>query len=96
MNTKRIRELTLQIEKLEEELKQEKELALENFRGMSEEDIALCENVIEKDGVKIQYFPKSTTKTVDTAKLKEDGLYDKYSKEVSKSDYIKVSIKPID
>ena len=51
MNTLRIRELTLQIERLEKELKVEKELALENFRNMSEEDIALCDSKIEKDGV---------------------------------------------
>ena len=95
MNTLRIRELTLQIERLEKELKAEKELALENFRNMSEEDIALCENKIEKDGVVIQYFPKSKTVSVDTAKLKQDGLYEKYSKETNKTDYIKVSVKPI-
>ena len=96
MNTKKIRELTLQIEKLTKELQMEKDLALENFRGMSEEDIALCENRFEKDGVVIQYFPKSVSRSVDTAKLKEDGLYEKYSKEVNKTDYIKVSVKPID
>lgn len=96
MNTKRIRELTLQIERLEKELEAEKELALENFRNMSEEDIALCENKIEKDGVVIQYFPKSTSTSVDTAKLKQDGLYKKYSKKVNKTDYIKVSVKAID
>lgn len=95
MNTLRIRELTLQIERLEKELKAEKELALENFRNMSEEDIALCENKIEKDGVVIQYFPKSKTVSVDTAKLKQDGLYEKYSKETNKTDYIKVSVKPL-
>jgi len=96
MNLKRIRELTLEIEKLNKELQMEKDLALESFRGMSEEDIALCENKIEKDGIAIQYFPKSVSRTVDTAKLKEDGLYEKYSKEVNKTDYIKVSVKPID
>lgn len=95
MNTLRIRELTLQIERLEKELKAEKELALENFRNMSEEDIALCENKIEKDGVVIQYFPKSKSVSVDTGKLKQDGLYEKYSKETNKTDYIKVSVKPI-
>ena len=95
MNTLRIRELTLQIERLEKELKAEKELALENFRNMSEEDIALCESKNEKDGVVIQYFPKSKSVSVDTAKLKQDGLYEKYSKETNKTDYIKVSVKPI-
>lgn len=96
MNTLRIRELTLQIEKLEKELKMEKDLALEKFRNMSEEDIALCENRIEKDGVVIQYFPKSTSKTIDSAKMKEDGIYEKYLKEVNKTDFIKVSVKAID
>ena len=95
MNTLRIRELALQIERLEKELDVEKELALENFRNMSEEDIALCDRKIEKDGVVIQYFPKSKSVSVDTAKLKQDGLYEKYSKETNKTDYIKVSVKPI-
>ena len=95
MNTLRIRELTLQIERLENELKLEKELALETFRNMSEEDIALCEGKIEKDGVVVQYYPKSVTKSVDSAKLKEDGLYEKYSKNINKTDYIKVSVKPL-
>ena len=95
MNLNRIRELSLQIERLEKELKIEKELVLENFRNMSEEDIALCENKLEDSGISIQYYPKSTTKTVDTAKMKADGIYDNYVKETTKTDYIKVSVKPI-
>lgn len=95
MNLNRIRELSLEIEKLERELKIEKELVLENFRNMSEEDVALCENKLEDNGITIQYYPKSTTKSVDTSKMKEDGIYDKYVKESPKSDYIKVSVKPI-
>ena len=91
MNLQRIRELTLEIEKLEKELKREKELVLENFRNMSEEDIALCENRISDKGINIVYFPVSTSKSVDSAKLKEDGIYDKYLKVSTKSDYIKVT-----
>lgn len=96
MNLKRIRELTMQIEKLNKELDLEKNLVLEEFRNMSEEDVALCDNTLEDIGVVIKYYPKSVSKSVDTAKLKEDGLYEKYSKEVTKTDYIKVNIKPID
>ena len=95
MNLKRIRDLSLQIERLEKELKLEKEAVLENFRNMSDEDMALCENKLEEDGIAIQYYPKSTTKTVDTAKMKADGIYDNYVKESSKTDYIKVSVKPL-
>ena len=92
MNLNKIKELSIKIRELEEELKVEKELVLENFRGMSEEDSALCENKMSDKGIIIQYFPKSTSRIVDTAKLKEDGLYEKYSKESTKSDYIKVSL----
>lgn len=92
MDLNKIKALTEEIKKLEEELKIEKELVLESFRNMSEEDSALCENRMSGNGIIIQYFPKSTTKVVDTAKLKEDGLFEKYSKESNKSDYIKVNI----
>ena len=92
MNLERIKQLKNQIADLEELLKIEQNVVLEHFRNMSEEDIALCENKIFGDGVLVQYFPKSTSKTVDTAKLKQDGLYDSYCKEVSKSDFIKVVI----
>lgn len=92
MDLLKIKQLMEQIKDLENELKLEKEVILENFRNMSEEDKALCENKIIRDGVCIQYFPKSTQKQVDTSKLKQDGLYENYTKEVSKTDYIKVSI----
>lgn len=92
MDLTKIKELTKQIQELEKELKLEKELVLEYFRNMTVEDKALTENKMGADGVVIQYFPSSTTKQVDTAKLKEDGLFEKYSKEVSKTDYIRVTL----
>ena len=44
------------------------------------EEIEMCESIVQ------------VSKTVDTAKLKQDGIYENYVKEVSKSDYIKVSL----
>ena len=95
MNLTRVRELSLQIERLNKELAKEKELALETFRNMSDEDKVYCNNKMEQDGITIQYFPASTTKSLDSAKLKEDGIYDKYLKESPKSDFIKISVKPL-
>lgn len=95
MNTKRIRELTIQIQRLEDELKIEKEMALQSFRNMSEEELAMSDNKYCNDGVTIQYYPKSTTKTVDTAKMKQDGIYDNYTKETNKTDYVKVTLKVV-
>lgn len=92
MDLTKIKALTMQIKELEEELKLEKEVVLEHFRNMSEEDMALAENKMGGDGVVIQYFPKSTQKQVDSAKMKADGIYDQYVKEVSKTDYIKVTL----
>lgn len=92
MDLSKIKAISLQIKDLENELKAEKEVVLEHFRNMTDEDKALCENRLGDDGIVIQYFPKSNTRTVDTAKLKEDGLYDKYSKESVKTDYIKVTL----
>ena len=88
----KIKSLKAQIKELEDELKLETNQLLEEFRGMSEEDKALCENRLGADGLVVQYFPKSTQKQVDTAKLKADGIYDQYVKEVSKTDYIRITI----
>lgn len=92
-NLEKIIKLTNEIKKLEEELKVEKNLVLENFRNMSIEDLALCDNKIIEKNIAIQYFPMSTNNTVDTAKMKEDGIYEKYLKTSIKSDYIKIMIK---
>ena len=88
----KIKSLKAQIKELEDELKLETNQLLEEFRGMSEVDRALCENKLGADGLVVQYFPKSTQKQVDTAKLKADGLYDQYVKEVNKTDYIRINI----
>lgn len=92
MNLEEIRQLTFEIKELQEKLDKEKELVLEYFRNMEEPDRALCENKIGQNGIVIQYFPPSITKSIDSKKLKEDGLYDKYVKESNKSDYVKVSV----
>ena len=95
MDLTRVRELSIQIERLNKELAKEKELILETFRNMSEEDKVYCNNKMQQDGITVQYFPASKSKSVDSAKLKKDGLYDKYLKETSKSDFIRVSVKPL-
>lgn len=89
-NLEKIKKLEEEIKILQEELDQEKTMVLEHFRNMSEEDMALCDNVLKEEGISITYYPPSVIKTVDTAKLKQDGLYEQYSKESKKSDYIRV------
>ena len=45
---------------------------------------AMAENCVKQfknDIVTISYVGSSVKKTVDTAKMKEDGIYDKYTKE---------------
>lgn len=93
MNLQKIKRLTLAIKELEEELKVEKNKVLEDFRNMSEEDFALCDRKMEYGDLTITYYPKSTITSVDTAKLKKDGLFDKYSKTSTRTDYIKINIK---
>ena len=92
-NLQEIKRLTKEINELKEELEKHKKVVYEGFVKMSEEDLALCENKMSHDNVNIQYFPKSTTRTVDTNKLKEDGLYEKYTKITVKKDFIKVAVK---
>lgn len=91
-NLDRIKELTIKMNELKKELDLEKALVLEQFRSMSPEDIALNENKIGGDGIVIQYFPKSKTVSIDSAKLKEDGIYDKYTKVSNRTDFIKVTL----
>ena len=47
----------------------------------------------EDDFLKITYILPSIRKTVDTSKLKEDGLYEKYTKESETKASIKVAFK---
>lgn len=87
----KIKALMEQIKELEEELKWEKEVALEYFRNMTDEDKALTDCKLQGDGVTLQYFPKSTSKIVDTSKMKQDGIYNDYLKLTHKSDFVKIT-----
>lgn len=89
---KKIRELTEQKNAIEQELSIYRNSVLEEFRNMSAEDVALYENRIGGEGIVVQYYPQSTTKSVDTARMKKDGIYEQYVKVSKKSDYIKVLI----
>lgn len=92
MQLQRIKELSIQIKKLNEELDVEKSKVLEHFRGLPKHDIALIENQIIDAGINIRYYPESTSMRVNTKKLKEDGLYEEYSMESKRSDYIKINL----
>ena len=66
---------------LEEQMK-ENEQQLNDFkdallRAMEQNGIKKWEN----DLISVTYVPASLRKTVDTAKLKEEGLYDQFTKE---------------
>lgn len=93
MNYDRIKELTQQIKVLERELEFERALALEEFMNMDQADLALCENKLERDGVAVTYYPPTTATSVDSAKLKKEGLYEQYTKVSNKKGYIKVNVK---
>lgn len=47
----------------------------------------------ENEDFKITYIPESTRKTVDTAKLKEQGLYETFLKESKVKDTVRISLK---
>lgn len=86
MNYKKIKELTIQINQLQKELEKQKQLALKKCRK---------ENLkkLEYNGVVINYYPQSECVKIDTNKLKQDNLYNKYITTYSKNEYVKISIK---
>lgn len=47
----------------------------------------------EDDNFKITYIPESVRKTVDTAKLKEQGLYEAFTKETKVKDSVRITLK---
>lgn len=47
----------------------------------------------ENEDFKITYIPENTRKTVDTAKLKEQGLYEYFLKESKVKDTVRISLK---
>ena len=65
-----------EIEKARIEIK-EKELKQALLNAMEENNIKKFEN----DDIRIIYVASTTRKSVDTARLKEEGLFDLYSKE---------------
>jgi hypothetical protein len=72
---------------------------LEDIRAAFQQ--AMEENGIKQfknDDVTISYVAGTTRKTVDTARLKEDGLYDQYTKETTSGPSVrfKFSRKPKD
>ena len=88
MNYKKIKELTLQINQLQKELEKQKQLAIKKCKneGVSK---------LTYNGVTINYYPQSECVKIDTNKLKQDNLYNKYITTYSKNEYIKISIKEV-
>lgn len=91
-NLEKIKQITQQIKELEKQLELERTQVLEEFRSMSEEDIALTDYKLIGNGISVQYFPKSTTSRVDTKKMKTDGIYAEYLITSAKADYVRVSV----
>ena len=51
------------------------------------------QNSFEDDRIRIVYTKPHTRKTVDTKKMKEEGIYDYYLTESNVSDSIKIEVK---
>lgn len=59
------------------------------LQAMEENNIKSFEN----DFVSIKYIPPTTRKSVDTAKMKEEGVYDVYLKESSVKSQVRLTWK---
>lgn len=77
-----------EIEKAKIEIK-EKELKQALLNAMEENNIKKFEN----DDIRITYVAPTTRKSVDTARLKEEGLFDLYSKESAVKASVRLEIK---
>lgn len=87
-----IKELSKEIKEKQKRLNQLRDSVHEVFEGMSKEDMALSNGVMHGWGVKVQYYPPSTTRRVDTQKLKDDGIYENYVSEFERKSYVRVHI----
>lgn len=77
-----------EIEKAKMDLK-EKEIKQAILQAMEEHNIKSFEN----DDIKITYIASTTRETVDTARLKEEGLYDLYKKVSSVKSGVRLAYK---
>lgn len=87
-----IKELTLEIKAMQARLDNMKREVFETFDNMSKEDMALSDGAMIGSGIKIQYYPESTHKRVDTKLLKADGIYDNYVTETVRKAHIRVNV----
>ena len=92
MNYKRINELITQINELSKELEKQKRYALKRFKGMSAKELENINNTLMHNNIKIQYFEPSTKLMLDSAKIKQDNLYNKYAKLVNVKEYVKITV----
>lgn len=89
VNQEVIKELKeFEILKTQMDLK-EKEIKQAILQAMEEHNIKSFEN----DDIKITYIAETTRETVDTARLKEEGLYDLYKKVSSVKSGVRLSYK---
>jgi len=83
---KTITDITLEkqrLEKIEEQMKAKLKEAMETY-GVKK---------FENDVISVTYVEPTTRTSVDSDKLKKDGLYEKYSKTSNVKSYIKIQVK---
>ena len=78
--------LTIQIKEIEARTKSMRE---EICQAMQKNNIV----TYETDAIRISYVAESTKQTVDTARLKSDGLYDKYAKTSVTKPSVRITVK---
>lgn len=78
-----------ELEKRVKAMKDQKNDALKQFLIDNE----LTEEGFENSKIKISYVKPSKRKVVDTQKLKEEGLYELYTKDSEVKDSVRITIK---
>ena len=85
-------EMLIKFDELEKRVKAMKDAKNESLKKFII-DNNLTEEGFENNKIKISYVKPSTRRIVDTQKLKDEGLFDDYSKESKMSDSVRISIK---
>ena len=74
----RLAELLGEKKRIDNEIAIIREGLMNEFKSMSEEDIALYGQEYDLPIISVKYVPATTRKTLDTSLMKKDGIYENY------------------
>lgn len=85
-----VEDAIIELDRKKNELAEQKKQICDYFEKLMEDNAVYK---FESERLRITRIAAGTKTTVDTDKLKADGLYDKYSKKVASKGYVKITVK---